>query len=262
MQYLFNSWTSLQKILSRAKHIFLCLDFDGTLAPIKPTPEQANISADRRLLLRKVSQLKPFTIAIISGRSLKDIKNKVGIEGLIFAGNHGLEIAYQERHFIYPAARKFVPIITEIAQKLARKVRPFSGAILEKKHLSLSLHYRLVQEKKVSQLKAIFLQIVKPYLTKGKIKLTSGKKVWEIRPPLEWDKGKAVLWLAQRLKAPKALPIYIGDDTTDEDAFREVNRIGGISILVGKRQCSCAKYYLKSTKDTQKFLEKIQSLRQ
>jgi len=261
MQYLFSAWDSLEKRLLQAKYVLLCADFDGTIVPIKSRPEQANLCEEIRHLLGKISKLKSFFVGIISGRALKDIQEKVGVKGIIFAGNHGLEIAYKKKDFIYPAAKKFVPVILRIAQRLTRELPSFPGAILEEKHLSLSLHYRLVRKERLPKLKEIFLCTVKPYLASRKIKLTYGKKVWEVRPPVKWDKGKAVLWLIQKLKPKSLFVIYVGDDVTDEDAFRAVNKIGGISILVGRKKASSARYYLKSTKDTQKFLEKIQTIK-
>jgi len=261
MQYFFNAWGSLEKKLLRARRILLCADFDGTIAPIKPRPKEAKLGEGIRLLLRKISKRKSFIVGIISGRALKDIEEKVGVKGLIFAGNHGLEIAYKKKNFIYPAAKRYVPLISQIARSLKKRLAPFSGAILEEKNLSLSLHYRLVKKRNLPELKKIFFQAVKPYLAAQKIKLTYGKKVWEIRPPIKWDKGRAVLWLRQRLKPGRAFTLYIGDDATDEDAFRAVNKIGGISIRVGRKRGSSARYYLRNTKDTQRFFRQIGSLK-
>jgi len=257
MQYTFNCWDSFEKWLSRAKHIFLCADFDGTIVPIRPRPEEANLSCGRRRLLEKISKLNSLSLGIISGRALKDIKQKVGLEGLIFAGNHGLEIAYKKGHFIYPAAKRCIPLIAKIARKLAKEISHFPGAVLEEKTLTLSLHYRLVKGGNLPRLKAVFLRAARPYLATGELRLSLGKKVWELRPSIEWDKGKALLWLVRKLRAKQALVIYIGDDLTDEDAFRALNGIGGLSILVGRRKASLARYYLKGTSDTQKFLTAI-----
>lgn len=257
MQYLFNSWDSIRKKLKQAVQILLCSDFDGTLTPIRPRPADVILCADMRLLLHNLSKHNSFIVGVISGRELKDLKRMVAVKGLIYAGNHGFEIFHNKKHFIYPAARKFIPVISGIARKLKSKVSFFPQAILEQKRLSLSLHYRLVEIGRLPQLRTVFFQIVKPYLVARKVKLTYGKKVWEIRPPIEWDKGKALLWLAQGLKRKKMLAIYLGDDLTDEDGFRSVNKIGGISILVGRRRNSRARYYLRSTKDAQKFLEEI-----
>ncbi|MBL7085432.1 MAG: trehalose-phosphatase [Candidatus Omnitrophica bacterium] len=257
MRYLFSARSEIEKKLRWARHVLLCADFDGTIVPIKPRPKEVRLCKDRRLLLDKISRLKSFSVGIISGRALKDIKEKVGIKGIIYAGNHGLEISYKKRNFIYPAAKTSIPIIRKIARQLAKALSFFPGVVLEEKGLTLSLHYRLVKRADLAALKKVFFQIVKPYLDSKKAKLTYGKKVWEVRPPIEWDKGKALLWLLGRIKHKKTFTIYIGDDLTDEDAFRAVEKIGGVGILVGRKKASSAKYYFKNTKDTQKFLEEI-----
>lgn len=261
MRYFFNAWGSLEKKLLRARRILLCADFDGTITPIRPRPKEAKLGEGIRLLLRKISKHKSFIVGIISGRALKDIEEKVGVKGLIFAGNHGLEIAYKKKRFIYPAAKRYVWLISRIARSLKRGLALFSGAILEEKGLSLSLHYRLVKKRNLPELKKIFFQAVKPYLAAQKIKLTYGKKVWEVRPPIKWDKGRAVLWLRQRLRPRRMFTVYIGDDLTDEDAFRAVNKIGGISIRVGRKRGSSARYYLRNTKDAQRFFRQIEGLK-
>lgn len=257
MQYLFDVWRVLEKKLQTKKPILLCLDFDGTIVPIKPRPQDAILTSNRRLILRKISRCKPLTLGVISGRALRDIREKIKIKGLIYAGNHGLEIAYQNQVFIYPRAKKYVPVISKIGRELTKALKAYPETTLEKKGLSLSLHYRLLKQERVARLKKTFLQILKPYLAAQKIKLTSGKKVWELRPPIAWDKGRALLWLRQRLSKKNIFTLYLGDDLTDEDAFCMVNKINGISVLVGRRKNSQAKYYLKNTQDTQKFLEQI-----
>lgn len=256
----------------------MCADFDGTIVPIKPRPEQAYLDQPTRLLLRNISQNKRFSVGIISGRALKDLQQKITISNLIFAGNHGLEISYNKRNFVYPAAKKYMRAISTIARKLSQALGAFPETTLETKGLSLSLHYRLVKKEGLSSLKEKFFQIIQPYIQQKKIKLTYGKKVWELRPPIEWDKGKALLWLMQRLGRHLSLPkktylaesppsrpkgillIYLGDDATDEDAFRATNQLEGISIFVGRKKRSLARYRLKSTKDTRRLLQKISQM--
>lgn len=257
MQYLFEHWTSLEKRILRAKHILLCADFDGTITPVRPRPADAELSQQLRTLLRSLSKKDAFFVGIISGRSLAELRRKVGIKELIFAGNHGLEIVYNNKKFVYPTAKRFIPLISAIARNLNRRLGPFPGAILEEKRLSLSLHYRLIKNRNLARLRAVFLQTVRPYLAARKLRLTHGKKVWDLRPALDWDKGRAVIWLVRKLKAKNMLTLYIGDDLTDEDGFRAVNKIGGISILVGKKRHSAARYYLKGTKDTEEFLNRL-----
>lgn len=261
MQYIFDYWPGLKAKLRAAGRVLLCLDFDGTLTPIKPTPHEPKLERDIELLLRRISRLEVFVVGIVSGRTLKDIKNRVGIKSLFFAGNHGLEIFYKNKKFIYPAAKKYVSVFKRIARSLKKQLKSFPGAILEDKGFSLSLHYRLVKKEEVRELKKIFLKIIEPYLSRQKIKLTYGKKVWELKPPVEWDKGKAVVKLAEKFKTKDLFTLYIGDDVTDEDAFRAVNRIKGMSIRVGRKRASAAQYYLKSARETKRLLEKIGEIR-
>ncbi|MBN2097347.1 MAG: hypothetical protein JW714_02580, partial [Candidatus Omnitrophica bacterium] len=108
MQYLFCAWAKLEKKLKQAKYILLCLDFDGTLTPIKPKPALAKLGAERRLLLAGLVGSRDCLVAIISGRSLKDLKSKISLNGLVLAGNHGLEISYGKKKFIYPQAKRYV----------------------------------------------------------------------------------------------------------------------------------------------------------
>jgi trehalose 6-phosphate phosphatase len=255
MQYLFEDWDSLKRRLLRSRHILLCADFDGSITPIRARPKEVFLEEKMRLLLRRISSFNSFSVGVISGRALNELKAKVALKGLIYAGNHGLEIAYNKKRFIYPAAKQFIPAISKIAQELKRGLAPFAGVVLEEKGLTLSLHYRLVKKERLTRLKKIFLQTIKPDLTSRRIKLTYGKKVWEIRPPIEWDKGKALLWFLGKLRYKRTLAIFIGDDLTDEDAFYAVNKIRGISILVGRRKKSLARYYLKGIQDVQRFLE-------
>lgn len=257
MQYLFSDWSDVSKKVSRARYVLLCADFDGTITPIKPRPQEAYLGQQLHLLLNNISRNRYFFVGIISGRALRDLRQKVGIKGIIFAGNHGLELSYKQKIFIYPPAKRFIPVISAISRKLAEYLIPFPQAILENKRLSVSLHYRLVKKQKLPRLKKIFFQILRPYIDSQKVKLTYGKKVWEVRPPIEWDKGKAILWLLKRLRPKRMLPVYIGDDVTDEDAFRAVNMIKGISIFVGKKKGSSARYYLRSIKETRRFLKEI-----
>ncbi len=261
MVHIFDQWGSLNKRLTRSRHIFLCLDFDGTLSAIKPTPRQAVLTPAARRLLKRLSACRGVSLGVISGRGLEDLKRKVGIKQIIFAANHGLEIEYHNKYFVCPGAKRFVKILARAAKQLNRKSRYFAGAVLEAKGLSLSLHYRRVPKQKLVVLRKIFFSTIKPYQDRAQIKLTFGKKVWEARAAIDWDKGRALLWLMQRLKPKVDLAVFIGDDLTDEDGFRAVNKIGGISVRVMPKKGSSAKYYLKGTAEVKKFLKILRQIR-
>ena len=263
MNYLFAQWDKLKEKLNN-KVILLFLDYDGTLTPIVETPDKAVISQNTKDLLDKLSTSPHCRVAIISGRSLSDIKAIVGLKDIIYAGNHGLEIEGPKIKFESPISPRCRAILEHIKTELEEKLSSIKGAILEDKGLSLSIHFRMVNKKQIPQVKAIVHECAIPYLVRSKIKIKSGKMVLEIRLPLEWDKGKVVLWLLARQKFAMSerplIPIYIGDDKTDEDAFK-VLKNRGLTIFVGKPKPSYAQYYLKDTREVTQFLKRILDLK-
>jgi len=136
--------------------------------------------------------------------------------------------------------------------------------LIEDKGVTLAVHYRLVRKKDIPLIKAIFQKALIFYQIKNKVKTGFGKKLLEVRPAVDWNKGKAVLWLLAKckffLKEKKVLPIYIGDDKTDEDAFKSLRGIG-LTIFVGRPRDSYAEYFLNDTKEIYMFLNKILQLK-
>ncbi|MDO8662511.1 MAG: trehalose-phosphatase [Candidatus Omnitrophota bacterium] len=261
MIYFFEKWDKLKDKLKN-KPLFIFLDFDGTLAPIADTPAKAAMPEETRRILKSLSKKTSCKVAVISGRSLEDVKSKFcGLSGIIYSGNHGLEIEGPKIKFSPLVSSGYLMAIKTIKGILRKKIAAIKGALLEDKRFSLSLHYRLVDDKQVPLLKRIFHETVIRYLTGARIRIEKGKKVLEVRLPLEWDKGKVVLWLLSRQKFVKygseVLPIYIGDDLTDEDAFKVLRR-AGITIFVGRPDdSSYAKYYLKDTGEVARLLKDI-----
>ncbi|PIW68245.1 MAG: trehalose-phosphatase [Candidatus Omnitrophica bacterium CG12_big_fil_rev_8_21_14_0_65_42_8] len=259
MEHLFFQLNKLKDVLKN-KFIFLFLDYDGTLTPIVQNPDKAVISRKTKEVIRSLSKIPHCRMAIISGRALKDIKNKIGLEGIIYAGNHGLEIEGPKIRFKAHVSIRYRATLRKIKSILKKKLSKIKGVIIEDKGLTLSVHYRLVDIKDVQPVKTIFHEAVAHYIISNKIKIRPGKKVLEIRPPLEWDKGKIVLWLLARLKfvlgKEPCLPIYIGDDMTDEDAFRALETMG-LTVFVGGSKSSHARYYLKNTQEVTEFLGQI-----
>ncbi len=260
MKYLFSVWQELKEQLA-GKFIFLFLDYDGTLSPIVDSPDQAVLSLKARELLKNLRDCPRCKIAIISGRKLEDIRSSVGIEGIIYAGNHGLEIEGPKIRFRSLVPSGYLKLLQRIKAELERGISPFAGAFIEDKGLILSLHYRQVDKKDIQGLKLIFDKTVSVYFAKDRIRVKAGKMVFEIQPPVAWNKGKAALWLLARqsfaLKGkPNIIPLYIGDDVTDEDAFKAFeNR--GITVRIGETEDSRAKYYLKSTDEVFTLLKDI-----
>ncbi|OGS44173.1 MAG: trehalose-phosphatase [Elusimicrobia bacterium RIFOXYD2_FULL_34_15] len=257
MKYLFDKWNSISKKIKGLK-ILLCFDYDGTLTPIAKKPEYAKLDFKTRNILKNVCKNKKFILMVISGRPLSEIRKMVKLRDVIYAGNHGFEIEIKKCNFVHQEAEIASPIIKEIRKIIENKIKMIPGAFVEDKKFTLSIHWRLVNKKYLRKLFSIIKNVIH---NNKKIKLTKGKKVWEIRPNINWDKGKALLWVLSRLSAKRAglhvryplLPVYVGDDTTDEDAFKALKC--GITVKVGKSNKSKAGYYLKSQQEVVKFLK-------
>jgi len=260
LEHLLSVWPKVVQQLKDARHILLLTDYDGTLTPIVERPELASLSKEMRQLLQALAHQRRFTVGIISGRALVDLMNKVNIGGIIYAGNHGLEIKGMGVSFVNPLAEEMRPILRIVHHVLRRTLGTIRGVLVEDKGLTLSVHYRLVDKGKTKEVKSKFERTVGGIQALDKVRITSGKKVYEIRPAVDWDKGKAVKLLMKKFgkggRQSGLLPIYLGDDLTDEDGFRVIEKYGrGISVFVGDaKQDTTARYFLKSPTEIAQFL--------
>ncbi len=253
MKHLFSHWGEIRRVQA---HCALLLDYDGTLTPIVGRPELAILSPDMKELLKRIAQR--YTLGIISGRSMDNLKKLVGIEGIYYVGNHGFEISGPEVELVKPEAKHVAPTLVKLCGELKKELNHIKGVIVEDKGPTASVHYRLVAEDESERVKKLFEKTVKSYVDSGEIKILHGKKVFEIRPNVEWDKGKAVLWIMSVVDPKGELtPIYIGDDRTDEDAFLALKN-KGVTILVSEQpKKSHAKFYLKNVDGVKTFLDKL-----
>jgi len=256
--YLPDCWKEVASRTKTASRVIIFLDYDGTLNPVALRPELALLPPRIGEILRKLAFRGNFEVGIISGRSLAEIKALIGLGGLAYAGNHGLEIECREEAFVHPMATKASSLLKELYSQLVERLAGISGIILEDKQFSLSVHYRLVAKSEVKKVKALFREVVEASEKQGKVRITEGKEVIEVRPPVDWDKGKAIEWLLSRYQAENSVVIFAGDDVTDEDGFNFVNQINGISIRVGEATAlSCADYYVHSPEELCLWLEKL-----
>jgi trehalose-phosphatase len=240
----------VQDIVRRREHIAVFLDYDGTLTPIVSHPEKALLSDSMRETLQALVRQTP--VAILSGRDLDDIRQRVNIDAIIYAGSHGFDIAGL-RGLRREEATEFLPALDVAEKELREKLAGTAGALLERKRFSIAAHYRNVIETDVSKVKQAVNEVA---MRHGELRKMEGKKVYELLPDIDWDKGKAVLWLLQNLGLDlgKVCPIYIGDDRTDEDAFRALKQYG-IGILVSEQsRPTGATYSLKDPIEVDSFL--------
>jgi trehalose 6-phosphate phosphatase len=260
LEHLHAEWSKIAAKIRGARHILFLTDYDGTLTPIVEKPELAVLSEETRQLLRALSQQHRLTVGVISGRALPDLKEKVNIAGLIYAGNHGLEIQGPGIDFVNPIAEELKPFLRIIHSVLSRALGSIRGVLVENKGLSISIHYRLAGENRVRDVEKILNKVVGGIEAAGKAKITRGKKVLEVRPAVAWDKGKAIKLLMKKYgkggRRSGLLPIYFGDDLTDEDGFKVIENYGdGISVFVGETSRNTnAGYFLKSPDEVTIFL--------
>jgi trehalose-phosphatase len=256
-QYLFDdkSYEACLRRVESSDQVAIFLDFDGTLVPIQKDPASCFLSDGTKKLLRSFAASEHCYVGIISGRPLSDLRERVGLRRVYYGGNHGLDICGPNMRFTHPKALSAKPIIAEAKRRLIGRVGKFEGARLEDKIFTVSLHFRAVQEEQIPLLKQAFLKAVGMYLQHGMLTVIQGKKVLELMPSVSWDKGKASLWILQRLKVD-CVPLYVGDDDTDESAFSALRQTG-ITIAVGRSRRTTAEYYLKSQGEVLRALRSL-----
>jgi trehalose 6-phosphate phosphatase len=243
----------VHEIARSGDRLAVFLDYDGTLTPIVSHPEDAWLSDSMRQTLRALAARVP--VAILSGRDLDDIRGRVHVDGIVYAGSHGFDIAGAGglRRELGPA---YLPVLDTAETELREALDEIPGAQLERKHFSVAAHYRNVNENDAFRVARAVDAVAARHHELRKI---DGKKVYELLPDIDWNKGKAVLWLLETLDLVrgKVLPIYIGDDRTDEDAFRALEK-RGVGILVSEQpQVTAASYWLNNPEEVERFLQKI-----
>jgi trehalose 6-phosphate phosphatase len=263
LKHLLSVWPKILDQIRKARHIMFLSDFDGTLTPIMERPDIVVLSKATGNLLRSLATQDCFTVGIISGRSLTDLKARVNINGLIYVGNHGFEIEGPGINYINPIIEKITPVYQAIRQILISSFSDFKGVFIEDKGITLSIHYRQVEEEKETLVKKLVERATSSPASLGLFKVTTGKKVYEVLPAVDWDKGKAVRFLMKKFgkggRNGGLLPIYLGDDMTDESVFKMIDKYdSGISVRIGEPVAdSTADYYLTSPEEVRDFIAKL-----
>jgi len=249
-------WESLNGALLSGRPLVLFTDFDGTLVPIKQVPWEVEVPGPLAGLFEFFSYRTDMLMCLVTGRSMSDIKSLFGLAGILYVANHGLHISCPEYDWVHPEKEKIENSLTMIMDKLGRELAPFPNIFMEFKGLTLGVHYRLEKDESViEEISKMIAAVIQE--TRYPFRMMEGKKIFEIRPDLEWDKGKGVLAvLGMCTSREDPLVIYIGDDRTDEDAFR-VLRHSGITIKVGGDGKTGAGYYLNSPSEVGELLERI-----
>lgn len=248
-RHLFEEWGRLHRDIERCSTLCLLFDFDGTLSPFAKKPQLASLPLRARRRLAALSSDPRVRLGVISGRSLADVRQMVGLSGIFYAGNHGLEVEGPGIAFVHPEAGKAQGQVKALANNLTRLLRPFRGVIVEEKGLTASVHYRLLDEGRVGpMLRAVEAEAGRH----GGLVLRKGKKVVEIRPDLAWGKGKAAELIISGA-GEGCLPLYVGDDETDEEAFAS-RMIHWTVRVMDEEVPTKARYFLRSVAEVHELL--------
>ena len=244
----------------------VCLDFDGTLSAIVPDPDSARLVDGAAETLARLAERCP--VAILSGRDLADIRDRVAVPGLWYAGSHGFEsIAPDGSYRQNDDAAAAVPVLERAAADLRETLAHIKGTRVEHKRFAVAVHYRDVAADNVGEVAASTHRVGR----REHLRVTNGRKVVELRPDVDWNKGTTLEWIREQIArsagpatsnevSQKVLPIYIGDDLTDEDGFDAV-KADGIGILVrhtedGDRR-SAARFTLENPDRVREFLDRV-----
>ncbi|MEF2553589.1 trehalose-phosphatase [Aurantimonas sp. A2-1-M11] len=247
-------WDRQQDLEARigGRRLAVFLDYDGTLTPIVEDFSKADICGE---MVEAIGQLAArVPTAIVSGRDLSDVRGRVGLEQVFYAGSHGFDIAGPgDLHERPEQAGQFLSPIEAAGNDLEDAIRGIGGAQIERKTFSIAVHVRKVAETDFETVERAVDAVVG---RQPKLRKSRGKKVFEIQPRAEWDKGNAVEWLLDntRLGEGDALALYIGDDLTDEDAFAALSGRGIAIVVRGADRITTADYALDDAQDVRRFL--------
>jgi len=223
--------SALRARITRHSRILIASDFDGTLSPLVEHPGDAVLTPEAPAVLARLAAMHPrVRLAFLSGRSLADLASRLGpaVDHAILVGNHGLELRGAHLDWIHRSAFTVRPHLEGLIERLAPGLEDFAGVELEDKGASLTLHYRRMDTLDFPKLRAIINALALP----DQVRMHEGKKVFEFRPQVEWNKGFALRRILRRINLSDDAVVFLGDDATDEDVFRKLGTTA-ITVHVG-----------------------------
>jgi trehalose-phosphatase len=227
---LVNGFDRLAGAHREGRSLALMFDFDGTLAPLVTHPDLAVCPQDTLDLLAAFSALPRVLVGVISGRALADLKSKISLPDLVYAGTSGLEMELDEHVTVHPEAARFVPVLAAAAEVASLTIRPFPGAWIEQKPFSFAVHYRQVRRDEI----ALCEQCLASQLGRfsGILDCLDGSLAVDVLPAIGWAKGEALRAILTHC-GQDAMPLYAGNDARDACAMKAAAELGGVSIGVG-----------------------------
>ncbi len=251
-------FTMVAEHLAGGGGLLLLTDYDGTLSPLVPDPEDARLGLDVRGDLGVLARSRRVRVGILSGRSLADLGVRVGLSEVIYGGCHGLEVQGPGLSFRHPRADAWAALLQAVAEAVSARLASMPGVRLEPKGLAIAVHYRNAPSGAAGELRIQLDRVIHPL--RDRLRLLRGSKVIEILPRVRWNKGDCALWIRERVMGALARPVvtlYMGDDRTDELAFRVLQE-KAITARVGPLVArSTAAYRLRDVTDVHRLLSAL-----
>lgn len=251
------SWGEIEAVLEgREPAVFL--DYDGTLTPIVENPEDAVLAPEMRERIRVLADR--CLVAVVSGRDVGFVVEQVDLDSVLYLGSHGFDVVVPEGRELQQERlgefEGFLGTLEEAEAEITEAVAAIAGARVERKKYAIAVHYRQVAEEDVPAVEEAVDDVLERH---GELRKTGGKKVFELRPDIDWDKGRALKWVLEVLGMDddRYVPVYVGDDLTDEDAFAVV-RGSGLAVVVGADDRSTlARFRVSDTDGAGEVLERL-----
>jgi trehalose-phosphatase len=245
----------------RKQHLWLFLDYDGTLADFAPTPETINPDPQINALLTRLASKPDVRVTIISGRRLRDVQALIPVSGLYLAGTYGIELLTSEGELIQRVKLETIrPFLETVKPRWAEIIKGETGFYVEDKDWALALHAKFSQDFVAKRVLSLAREVVERELDEEQFRILGGHKFLEIAPLLA-HKGKTVSYLLKHYPLPKAQLVYIGDDDKDEEAFDVIQTYQGLAIKVVNEtqpaQPTRANYTLSSPAAVNAWLETL-----
>lgn len=248
---LFDVVAELEKDIAGASHVLVCLTVDKLMSRDKE-PHSLDTSVEQSF--RSLVSNPRVSLAVVSGRSRNDLHRQLPIPGLIYVGNHGLEISGDGFIFVESNALSYTGALADLAEKLKQKLGTVPGVHFEERGLTLGIHYQDAPPGKGEEIRGQVHNILAA--TNHPFHLTAGDKSFEVHPRVPWNQAKATAWIKERLGQPEALVVYVSDDVADEETFAALPE--AITIKVGRGPETAARYRVDDHSELWRFLQVLE----
>lgn len=251
-----DDWEKLRHRLARPDfevgRLLVGLDFDGTLAEIAATPAEAALTSETRRLLELLSRRSDTRVAVLSGRALADVRSLIGLPGIYYAGNHGLEIDGPGIRWAHPQA---AAVDRSVWRDIEADLKEFPGAFIEHKRLGAAVHYRSVPPRHHKRLRERLRDRFR--MLRDRFRLLRGKKTFDLRHTLSWNKGDALEMIRKSMDGQHGwMAVFVGDDLTDEEAFQTIGP-RALTVRIGRVRDSAAEYVIPRRHLVDRILESL-----